>query len=344
MDMLTTVSGGEEILQKDLTLTTNSSSSSSSSSQPVNVATPSNPPSTSSDLQVVTIGCKLLVKNKIDGAWRSAEILSIRDLASREFYVHYVDFNKRLDEWVPASHLDLSTIDYPKWKKKSNTPTVATTTATHTTNTTTTTTTTTTTYPSTGLQGVEKDTKNSTGPTRLLKTTHEDTLTNTNTNTMDMKGRWVTQKKRVNATKIKSSPLSNPKKKLKKKVKVIADERQLQHSNVSTFSEELLTTPLSISTHSTTEVPKKPMKEDETLLQPPTHLKLKTKFKKLNMDEENPKKSHLVNPALLSSNNHTLHTSTETSTRHPSGSLADDSMEPSPPSTDAFSAISKESA
>ena len=41
--------------------------------------------------------------------WTPAEILSIRKNSNGEnqYYVHYVDFNKRLDEWVTRSRLDL---------------------------------------------------------------------------------------------------------------------------------------------------------------------------------------------------------------------------------------------
>ncbi|KAJ1889173.1 Histone acetyltransferase, partial [Coemansia sp. S17] len=68
---------------------------------------------------MLSIGCKAFFEK--DGEIRQAEILSIRDKAKRqniqrtaddapidnsdgtveyEFYVHYVEFNKRLDEWV----------------------------------------------------------------------------------------------------------------------------------------------------------------------------------------------------------------------------------------------------
>ncbi|RKO90637.1 acyl-CoA N-acyltransferase [Blyttiomyces helicus] len=53
--------------------------------------------------------------------WQNAEILSVRNTdpncltqEKSEFYVHYVGFNKRLDEWVPYSKLDLALVEYPK--------------------------------------------------------------------------------------------------------------------------------------------------------------------------------------------------------------------------------------
>ena len=42
-----------------------------------------------------------------DGAYRRAEILSIRETKSgRQFYCNFDNFNKRLDEWVPVSRID----------------------------------------------------------------------------------------------------------------------------------------------------------------------------------------------------------------------------------------------
>lgn len=72
------------------------------------------------------IGCKLFVKKLMqnqESEFRKAEILSFRgptdDPSKMEYYVHYVEFNKRLDEWVPAERLDLSReIEFPKTKKQ----------------------------------------------------------------------------------------------------------------------------------------------------------------------------------------------------------------------------------
>ncbi|KAJ2890347.1 Histone acetyltransferase, partial [Coemansia aciculifera] len=87
---------------------------------------------------MLTIGCKAFFEK--DGEIRQAEILSIRDKAKRqniqrtaddapldtsngaieyEFYVHYVEFNKRLDEWVVDSRARLDKpVTVPKKKNK----------------------------------------------------------------------------------------------------------------------------------------------------------------------------------------------------------------------------------
>jgi histone acetyltransferase HTATIP len=56
------------------------------------------------------------VKKLVDGevVVRKAEIMSTRHLnptATTEYYVHFCDFNKRLDEWVSLDRIDLSTIE-----------------------------------------------------------------------------------------------------------------------------------------------------------------------------------------------------------------------------------------
>ncbi|KAJ2704050.1 Histone acetyltransferase [Coemansia sp. IMI 203386] len=87
----------------------------------------------------VAIGCKAFFEK--DNEIRQAEILSIRDKAQKrniqrtaddapldnddgkveyEFYVHYVEFNKRLDEWVPDSRMRMDKpVTFPKKKNKS---------------------------------------------------------------------------------------------------------------------------------------------------------------------------------------------------------------------------------
>ncbi|KAJ0061971.1 hypothetical protein NL108_014681, partial [Boleophthalmus pectinirostris] len=51
-----------------------------------------------------------------------AEILSVKEVSSRKlYYVHYIDFNKRLDEWVTLDRLDLKKLQFPK--KEAKTPT-----------------------------------------------------------------------------------------------------------------------------------------------------------------------------------------------------------------------------
>jgi histone acetyltransferase HTATIP len=55
----------------------------------------------------VRIGTKAMVEK--DGEKRKAEILSMQTRKGRPtFYVHYEEFNKRLDEWVAAERLDLT--------------------------------------------------------------------------------------------------------------------------------------------------------------------------------------------------------------------------------------------
>ena len=89
------------------------------------------------ELKDVVVGAKLYVEkiNSDTGEWeqRLAEVLSIREKRQNrlhllqeiqekgehavkekepelDFYVHYCEFNKRLDEWVPSAKLVLSLI------------------------------------------------------------------------------------------------------------------------------------------------------------------------------------------------------------------------------------------
>jgi len=60
----------------------------------------------SDGLAAVMEGCRLPVKmrNPATGAeeWPKAEVIAIKvhEGNSTQYYVHYVDYNKRLDEWV----------------------------------------------------------------------------------------------------------------------------------------------------------------------------------------------------------------------------------------------------
>ena len=58
---------------------------------------------------MIISGDKTSEKDEHKVEWTPAEILSIRKNSNGEnqYYVHYVDFNKRLDEWVTRSRLDL---------------------------------------------------------------------------------------------------------------------------------------------------------------------------------------------------------------------------------------------
>ena len=63
---------------------------------------------------------KLQVLHQQSNEHRIAEILSIQTRKNEPYYyVHYEDFNKRLDEWVPVSRLDLSKeVEWPRPEKK----------------------------------------------------------------------------------------------------------------------------------------------------------------------------------------------------------------------------------
>jgi histone acetyltransferase HTATIP len=68
-------------------------------------------------LNTLRIGVKAMVEK--DGQLRKAEILSSRQRKGAPyFYVHYVDFNKRLDEWVSATRIDLTQeVEWPAPEK-----------------------------------------------------------------------------------------------------------------------------------------------------------------------------------------------------------------------------------
>ncbi|OOF90825.1 hypothetical protein ASPCADRAFT_211781 [Aspergillus carbonarius ITEM 5010] len=68
-------------------------------------------------LNTIRIGVKAMVQK--DGELRKAEILSIKQRKDGpSFYVHYVDFNKRLDEWIDSTRIDLShEVEWPQPEK-----------------------------------------------------------------------------------------------------------------------------------------------------------------------------------------------------------------------------------
>ncbi|KAH0547696.1 Histone acetyltransferase [Glutinoglossum americanum] len=68
-------------------------------------------------LATLRIGVKAFVEK--DGEKRKAEILSMQERKGQPFfYVHYEEFNKRLDEWIPAQRLDLSKeVEWPAPEK-----------------------------------------------------------------------------------------------------------------------------------------------------------------------------------------------------------------------------------
>ncbi|XP_049875095.1 histone acetyltransferase Tip60 isoform X6 [Pectinophora gossypiella] len=60
-------------------------------------------------------GCRLPVRMQGGDDWPLAEIISIKEnRGQRGYYVHYVDFNKRLDEWVGESWLDTRKVQFPR--------------------------------------------------------------------------------------------------------------------------------------------------------------------------------------------------------------------------------------
>ncbi|KAK9467959.1 acyl-CoA N-acyltransferase [Lipomyces arxii] len=75
------------------------------------------PPSSMATITQLRVGCKVWVSK--DGDFRLAELLSIHTKKGQPiFYVHYQDYNKRLDEWVPVDRLDLSRpVQWPKPEK-----------------------------------------------------------------------------------------------------------------------------------------------------------------------------------------------------------------------------------
>ncbi|KAK9450886.1 acyl-CoA N-acyltransferase [Limtongia smithiae] len=74
-------------------------------------------------LTQLRVGCKVWAMK--DEETRLAELLSITTRKGEPyFYVHYQEFNKRLDEWVPASRLDLSRpVEWPRPEKPKKAPT-----------------------------------------------------------------------------------------------------------------------------------------------------------------------------------------------------------------------------
>ncbi|ERF74297.1 Histone acetyltransferase esa1 [Endocarpon pusillum Z07020] len=80
-------------------------------------------------LNTLKIGVKAFIEK--NGEPRKAEILSVKQRNNAlTFYVHYVEFNKRLDEWVTADRIDLSQeVEWPapdKPEKKKTTTTTTT--------------------------------------------------------------------------------------------------------------------------------------------------------------------------------------------------------------------------
>lgn len=68
-------------------------------------------------------GCRLPVNMSQSEDWPLAEVVSKRERNGKsEFYVHYIDYNKRLDEWVAEDRLDLTRVQPPKVEEKKKNP------------------------------------------------------------------------------------------------------------------------------------------------------------------------------------------------------------------------------
>jgi len=73
----------------------------------------------------IVVGCKLSIqKSEVpdEKTYQRAEILMIRSNENPElnlYYVHYIGFNKRLDEWVTFNRLKLDDVEFPKPTKAS---------------------------------------------------------------------------------------------------------------------------------------------------------------------------------------------------------------------------------
>ena len=79
----------------------------------------------SDGLSEVREGCRLPVRMKNTEDWPKAEVICIKQ---NKYYVHYVDYNKRLDEWVTEDRLDTRKVEPPTGKDdKSHAATTATT-------------------------------------------------------------------------------------------------------------------------------------------------------------------------------------------------------------------------
>ena len=68
----------------------------------------------SDGLAEVKEGCKLPVRMKSTGEWTKAEVVAIKSqIGGPVYYVHFVDYNKRLDEWVTEDRLDTRRVEPP---------------------------------------------------------------------------------------------------------------------------------------------------------------------------------------------------------------------------------------
>lgn len=71
--------------------------------------------------KIPLIGCKLpiLKGHGQEREWVEGEILSIRTInGKQQYYIHFSQFNKRLDEWVYSDRMDLLKMVVPSPAKK----------------------------------------------------------------------------------------------------------------------------------------------------------------------------------------------------------------------------------
>jgi len=70
---------------------------------------------------IVAEGCRLPVKKRNVEGWIEGEVVAKRKNGDSTFayYIHYIDYNKRLDEWVQESQLDITKVKLPASSKTS---------------------------------------------------------------------------------------------------------------------------------------------------------------------------------------------------------------------------------
>ncbi|XP_074655532.1 histone acetyltransferase KAT5-like [Tubulanus polymorphus] len=63
-------------------------------------------------------GCRMPVRFINSDEWHLAEVLSKKEIDGKNvYYIHYIDFNKRLDEWVLETRMDLQRLEMPRKDK-----------------------------------------------------------------------------------------------------------------------------------------------------------------------------------------------------------------------------------
>lgn len=76
--------------------------------------------------KILTIkeGCTVMAIKADINEYKLAEVISIRTVENSdplvyEYYVHFIDYNRRLDQWINSSQIDFNTIELPVNKKES---------------------------------------------------------------------------------------------------------------------------------------------------------------------------------------------------------------------------------